>query len=45
MSTFPAYNDSLSVEAQYWLSLAAQAINGLGNPVAVSLPTKVRKIN
>ena len=43
-STFPLYNDDLDKNTQFWIAVAAQAITGMGNPIAVSLPTKVNII-
>ena len=40
-STLPPYSDTLDIGTQYWLAVAGQAITGIGNPIAVSLPTKV----
>ena len=32
---------SLFQDTQFWLSVFAQALTGMGNPLAVSLPTKI----
>ena len=41
LSSFPGIGDQIDVEAQYWMSFVGQALTGMGNPVAVSVPTKV----
>ncbi len=41
MSTFPGLMDSIDKDIQYWLTMFAQAMNGLANPLAFCLPTKV----
>lgn len=41
LSTLPGINTSISLDTQFWLSVFAQALTGMGNPLAVSLPTKV----
>merc|ERR1711892_446325 len=41
LSTLPCINTSLSLDTQFWLSVFAQALTGMGNPLAVSLPTKI----
>ncbi|XP_023348071.1 major facilitator superfamily domain-containing protein 7-b [Eurytemora carolleeae] len=41
LSTLPGLNTYISLNWQYYLSLAGQALTGMGNPFAVSLPTKV----
>ena len=39
--TFPPWSDNLDKNIQYWICVVAQAITGMGNPIAISLPTKV----
>jgi len=41
LSTLPGLNQNMDLKTQYYLSLVGQALTGLGNPFAVSLPTKV----
>ncbi len=41
VSTFPGLNDSLGKDAQYLITIAAQILVGLSNPLGFSLPTKV----
>ena len=41
LSSFPGLGDLIDVEAQYWICIVGQALTGMGNPVAVSVPTKV----
>ncbi len=41
VSTFPGLNDSMEKDLQYTLSLIAQILEGLANPLAFCLPTKV----
>lgn len=41
ISSFPMIGDSIDKETQYWLSFVGQALTGAGNPMAVSVPTKV----
>ena len=33
--------DSIEKNTQFWISLVGQALTGMGNPMAVSVPTKV----
>jgi len=41
LSTLPGLNKQMDLKTQYYLSLVGQALTGMGNPFAVSLPTKV----
>ena len=41
LSSFPGIGEHIDVEAQYWICFVGQALTGMGNPVAVSVPTKV----
>lgn len=41
LSTLPGLNQQMSQDVQFYLSLLGQALTGMGNPLAVSLPTKV----
>ena len=41
-STLPFVRDAVSLNAQYWMGVVAQAITGIGNPLGNSIPTKVR---
>ena len=43
LGTFPPWSETLDPNAQYWICVAAQALTGMGNPIAISLPTKVRR--
>jgi len=40
-STMPGLTDTLSLDVQFWLSVLGQALTGMGNPLSVSVPTKV----
>ena len=42
VSTLPGLSDRLSLDSQYYMAIVAQAINGMGIPIAVSVTTKVR---
>ena len=33
--------ESIEKNTQFWISLVGQALTGMGNPMAVSVPTKV----
>ena len=41
ISTMPGLTNSMSQDTQFWLSVVGQALTGMGNPLAVSVPTKV----
>ncbi len=41
LSTFPTWNEDLDKDVQYGITLVAQTLVGLANPLAFSLPTKV----
>eukprot|EP00092_Neocalanus_flemingeri_P028874 GFUD01031352.1.p1 GENE.GFUD01031352.1~~GFUD01031352.1.p1 ORF type:complete len:468 (+),score=76.63 GFUD01031352.1:210-1613(+) len=41
LSTFPGLTDSMDLNLQFILSVVGQALTGMGNPIAVSVPTKV----
>ena len=40
--TFPGLEQNIDKDVQYWFTLAAQALIGAGNPLAFSIPNKVR---
>lgn len=41
ISSFPGLGEHIDKEIQYWLCLLGQALVGMGNPMAVSVPTKI----
>ncbi len=41
VSTFPGIGDVLDKDLQFWIAVVAQGLNGVANPMAYSLPTKV----
>ena len=41
ISSFPGIGEHIDFDAQYWMCFVGQALTGAGNPMAVSVPTKV----
>ena len=44
VSTLPLVANSLDKNVQFWLGFIGQTLTGMGNPMAVSVPTKVRPL-
>jgi hypothetical protein len=42
VSTLPFLANSIDKNVQFWLGFVGQTLTGMGNPMAVSVPTKVR---
>jgi FLVCR family MFS transporter 7 len=41
ISSFPGIGEHINLNAQFWMAFVGQSLTGMGNPMAVSVPTKV----